>query len=54
MAQKTIACREEGVEIFVVPRQNLDEALRFAGDMKVYGVDTVEEAVRVLSAGSNS
>ncbi|HHY11950.1 MAG TPA: hypothetical protein GX529_04895 [Firmicutes bacterium] len=54
VAQKTIACREEGVEIFVVPRQNLDEALRFAGDMKVYGVDTVEEAVRVLSAGSNS
>jgi PDZ domain-containing secreted protein len=54
VAQKTIACREEGIEVFLVPSQNLDEALRFAGDMEVYGVDTVEEAIRVLSSGSNS
>ncbi|MGI6620335.1 MAG: S16 family serine protease [Bacillota bacterium] len=54
VAQKTIACREEGIEIFLVPRQNLQEALPFAGDMEVYGVDTVEEAIRVLSSGGNS
>jgi len=54
VAQKTIACREEGIEIFLVPRKNLDEALRFAGDMEVYGVDTVEEAIKVLASGSNS
>jgi len=54
VAQKTIACREEGVEVFLVPRQNLKEALRFAGDMKVYGVDTLEEAITLLASGSNS
>lgn len=53
VAQKTIACREEGIEIFLVPRQNLNDALPFAGDMEVYGVNTVQEAIMVLSSISN-
>ncbi len=54
IVQKTIACRKEGIEIFLVPKQNLEEALPFAGSMKVYGVDTVEEAVWVLSQDGDS
>ncbi len=48
IAQKTIACRNKGIEIFLVPKPNLSEALQYAGEMKVYGVDTFQEALHVL------
>jgi PDZ domain-containing secreted protein len=51
--QKTIACRNEGIEILLVPRPNYNETLGFAGDMTVFGVSTFDEALRVLSEEGN-
>jgi len=48
VAQKTIACEKEGIDIFVVPKVNYDEALRFARSVQIIGVSTFEEAVRAL------
>jgi PDZ domain-containing secreted protein len=53
VAQKTIACRAQGIEIFVVPMSNYDEALLFAGDMTVFGVTTFDEALTMLSQELN-
>jgi len=47
--QKAISCRREGVEILVVPRANAEEARRYAGEMKVIGVGSFDEAVFLLS-----
>ncbi len=53
VAQKTIACRDQGIEIFVVPMANYDEALLFAGGMRVFGVSTFNEALSMLSQEVN-
>ncbi len=51
IAQKTIACREEGIELFLVPALNEEEARRYAGHMKVVGVRSFQEALRTLPEG---
>jgi len=49
--QKTFAARDAGVELFLVPADELDEALLHAGDdMEVAGVVTLEEAIDALDA----
>jgi predicted S18 family serine protease len=48
IAQKAIACREQGVELFLVPSANAVEACRYAGPVKVVGVRTLEEALAYL------
>ena len=50
IAQKTIACRESGIGLFIVPRANLGEALEHSGDMRVVGVSRFEEALRAVGA----
>ncbi|MCB0993759.1 MAG: PDZ domain-containing protein [Acidimicrobiales bacterium] len=47
--QKTVAARESGVEVFIVPSSEYDEAIEYAGDMEVRPVDTLEEALAVLA-----
>lgn len=52
--QKTVAAREAGTDLFLVPDDELDEALGFAGDMEVRGVKTLDDAMRALdSFGGN-
>lgn len=48
IAQKVIACREEGIALFIVPALVEAEALRYAGSMQVLGVRTLREAVEYL------
>lgn len=47
--QKTIAVRRAGVDLFLVPRSEYDEAKKYAGDMRVEPVDTLDDALKVLA-----
>ena len=48
--QKTFAVRAEGATLFLVPKDEYEEASKYAGDdLKVVGVDTLDEALDVLS-----
>jgi len=48
--QKTVAVRRAGATLFLVPSHEYDEALKYAGDMQVESVDTLDDALRVLSS----
>lgn len=53
--QKTVAARDSGVDLFLVPSDELEEALQFAGDMDVRAVDTLDDAMEALDElGGNS
>jgi PDZ domain-containing protein len=57
VAQKTAAVRESDAKVFLVPRDNLDEARERAGDgLEVLPVDSFDDALRVLGEleGSNA
>lgn len=49
VAQKTVAARSAGATAFLVPSDLVGEANAFAGDMQVFGVDNLDEAVGVLA-----
>ena len=44
--QKTVAVRESGAELFLVPSSEYDEAEKYAGSLRVEPVDTVERRPR--------
>jgi len=53
--QKTVAAREAGTDLFLVPADELEEARGFAGDMEVRGIRNLEDAMEALdSFGGNS
>ncbi len=53
--QKTIAARRAGIDVFIVPNVELAAAQRRAGDMRVAGVDTLDDALAVLAeVGGNA
>jgi PDZ domain-containing protein len=53
--QKTAAARGAGVELFLVPSAEYEEAAANAGDMQVVAVDTLDEALAELDkAGGNA
>ena len=47
--QKTISVRRAGATLFLVPSSEYDEAKKYAGDMRVESVDTIDDALRVLT-----
>lgn len=47
--QKTYACLRDGVELFLVPPQEYEQAVAVAGGMKVVAVQDLDEALRVLA-----
>ena len=47
--QKTVAVRRSGANLFLVPSSELDEARKYAGDLRVEPVDTLDDALRVLA-----
>lgn len=50
VAQKTAAVGAAGIDLFLVPRAELDGARRAAGgDLQVEPVDTLEDALRILA-----
>jgi len=55
VAQKTVAARRSGVEVFIVPTDEADEARPHAGDMKIVPVDDLDQALAELDAlGGNA
>lgn len=48
--QKTVAVRRAGAELFIVPSSELELARKYAGDLRVEGVDTLEQALQVLES----
>ncbi len=52
--QKTFLAQRSGVELFIVPNEELVEAQRWAGDMKVVGVGTLDEALAALAANGGN
>ncbi|HUY61486.1 MAG TPA: S16 family serine protease, partial [Candidatus Dormibacteraeota bacterium] len=48
VAQKTLAVRRAGAQVFLVPPQELAAARSEAGSMKVYAVSSLEQALRDL------
>lgn len=53
--QKTVAARESGIDVFLVPEGEAEEAERFAGDMVIEEVLTLEDALAALDRmGGNS
>jgi PDZ domain-containing protein len=47
--QKTVAVRRAGATLFLVPPSELEEARKYAGDMRVEPVETIDDALRALS-----
>jgi PDZ domain-containing protein len=47
--QKTIGARRAGAEVFLVPGDNIGEARRHAGDLRVIPVKTFRQALRALA-----
>ena len=49
IVQKVVAARDGGMDLFLVPAQEADEARRHAGSMTVEGVATLEGALEALA-----
>lgn len=47
--QKVIAARREGVKLMLVPSSEIDEARKYAGDLRIEPVDTLDQALQVLT-----
>ena len=47
--QKTVAVRDSGAELFLVPRSEYDEAEKYAGSLRVEPVDNVNDALKILA-----
>lgn len=47
--QKAVAARNAGARLMIVPKREVRSARRTAGDMKVVGVRTLDDALRALS-----
>lgn len=51
VSQKAVAVRRRGATLFIVPKGEVEDASKHAGpDMKVVGVETLEEALEALRA----
>lgn len=50
VAQKSVAARQAGAEIILVPAALVDEARSVAGDVPVVGVEDLEDALEALAA----
>jgi PDZ domain-containing protein len=48
LPQKIVGARKAGADLFLVPQPELEQACPLRGEMQVYGVRTLEEAVAVL------
>ena len=50
VAQKSVAARDAGAEMIIVPQDRVDEALLGAGQVPVVGVDNLDDALQALAA----
>lgn len=55
VAQKAVAAERAGARLILVPEAEADDARRFAGDVEVVGVSTLDDALEALAAiGGNA
>lgn len=47
--QKVVAARRSGVRLMLVPASEIDEARRFAGDLRIEPVNSLDDALAVLA-----
>jgi PDZ domain-containing protein len=47
--QKVITARRQGVKLMLVPSSEVDEARRYAGDLRIEPVDNLDQALAVLA-----
>jgi PDZ domain-containing protein len=52
--QKAVAARNAGAKLMIVPRAEVRDARSKAGDMKVVGVDTLDQALAALRANGGA
>lgn len=52
--QKAVAARDEGARLMIVPKAEVADARSRAGSMKVVGVGTLDDALRVLRANGGA
>lgn len=52
--QKTFLAERNGVDLFIVPKDELDEARKYAGSMKVVGVSDLDEALAAIQENGGS
>ena len=50
VAQKSVAARDAGAEMIIVPEASVDEALSGAGPVPVVGVENLDDALQALAA----
>ena len=48
--QKVVAASREGVDLMMVPSAEIDEARRYAGDLRIEPVDDLDGALAVLAS----
>jgi PDZ domain-containing protein len=55
VAQKAVAAERAGARLILVPEAEADDARRFAGDLEVVGVSTLDDALEALAGiGGNA
>lgn len=54
IAQKAMSCRDNGIQLFLVPTSNYEEALKHAGNVRVVGVASLDEAIEVMRGVTRS
>jgi PDZ domain-containing protein len=47
--QKVMASRRAGIDLMFVPASEIEEARRFAGDLRVEPVETLDQALEILT-----
>jgi len=54
--QKVMASRRAGVQLMLVPASEVDEARKYAGDLRIEPVETLDQALEILTTvgGGNS
>lgn len=54
--QKVMASRRAGVQLMLVPASEIDEARKYAGDLRIEPVETLDQALEILTTvgGGNS
>ena len=55
IVQKVVAAREAGIDLFLVPEEELEEARAQADGLRIAGIADLDDALRVLTeAGGNA
>ncbi|MGI6632226.1 MAG: S16 family serine protease [Bacillota bacterium] len=54
ISHKAASCRDGGIDLFIVPKANLEEAVSVAEDLCVIGVESLDEAIQAVREATRS